>query len=125
MQLRHLLPALRATRLRRAVALAVALVFLVLSAGTVFANTPVDGPFGGASSDIGLVFQTSDPGDQETSGLRGSQHALPCHCHAVIGGDPEPYAIPLAAKPLNGARPVPEQSLRSLAAAPPHRPPCT
>lgn len=125
MKLRHFLPALRATRFRRAVALVVALAFTLLSAGTVLADASAQSSRGSAASKVGLVFkQATDQGDSDTYG-HPPQHALPCHCHAVIGGDPEPYEIAPLAMLLGSPQPSPTRFLRSRQTAPPDRPPCT
>lgn len=126
MKLPRLLPALRLARIRRAVALVAALVFMILSATPVLADAPTLPGAGDSAPEVELLLtQAAENGTSGDPGQPDAPHARPCHCHAIMGGDPEPYELTFAAGSIGGMLPLPEHPLHSRSAAPPSRPPCT
>lgn len=126
MKLPRLLPALRLAPVRRAVALVVALVFMMLSAAPTLADAPTLPGVGDSAPKVELLLkQAAENGTSGDPGQPDALHTLSCHCHAVMGGDPEPYELTFVARSIGGMLPPPEHPLHSRSAAPPSRPPCT
>lgn len=102
-----------------------ALVFVMLSATSVLADAAAGMDIGDRLSAFDAVAdQAAQQGDPDDSGQPEAPHALRCHCHAVIGGDPEAYVLTVAAGVISGRSPLPDQRLASRPTAPPIRPPC-
>lgn len=121
---RHL-AVLHVTRFRRAVALLMALVFVMLSATSVLAHAATGAEVGDRGSAFVVILeQAPQQGDPDDAGQPGAPHALPCHCHAIIGAGPEPYVLAVAAGLIGGPSVLPDQRLASRPTAPPTRPPC-
>lgn len=126
MTLPRLLPALRLARLRRVVALVVALAFMMLFAAPVLADaSSLPGPEDNAVKVELLLNQPSGNGASDDPGQPDVPHTRSCHCHAVIVGGPEPYELTFVARSIGGILSPPVHPLHSHAAAPPGRPPCT